>query len=97
MHPDEATSCNSVNTAETSNYRSMAMADAVAADTSGDHDDEPMDLSGERRWRKRDGIITDYFSHRYTVQDQILCVGGQGTIKRAYDNYQEKPVAIKFF
>ena len=30
------------------------------------------------------------------MQDKVLCQGGQGIIRRAFDNKNGKPVAIKF-
>ena len=36
------------------------------------------------------------FKNRYVVEDKVLCEGGHGTIRRAYDIKNGKYVAIKF-
>ena len=44
------------------------------------------------------GMYKDFqaFSNRYRVQSSVLCHGGQGVIKRAFDNTNGQTVAIKF-
>ena len=87
--PFEAASCNSANTCESSNCRSEpAGEDFGAADISrcNKHEDHPNHHIGRQK-RKRGGFTSDYLRNRYSIQDKILCQGGQGTIKRAYDNF----------
>ena len=81
--PLEATSSNSICTCESS--EAAAVDYKVDISTSHNEDHAPLQIPNMKRRMGASNI--DYLRIRYSIQDQILCQGGQGTIKRAYDNF----------